>query len=248
MNGRDISFGRRYPRYHSREFLDPHPTFHLPECEYGGASSRRQFEHNPKSETGAALPFDRAIRQLRHQLDTAHELYSTFSTSFKDDIVSIKQYASEEILAELWSLKIDGFESKWMTSAERGDAMDEDEVIAGPKVEDFDEMERRVVRALNNVTDARVIDYSQTSGGRAKPYNAARRLKQKVQIAKGQILDLLGNASGSRDSCDALICELELLKCLLDGAFFEKDKRASSKSGCNDRFDQGEMGGEQICW
>lgn len=238
MNERYHDLRRRYSTYSSREGLDPRAVILDRGSSSYGEAGYKCFGHVSNLDGGSALPLGKAIRQLQYQVDAAHKLYSTFYSSFNDDIAAIRFYAPENILADLWLLKIGGSGQKWIPPTERqcGDG------------DDFDEMERRVLRALSNATNARVFDESPISAGSTKRYNAAKRLQQKVQVANEQIRGLLSNASRSQDSCDALISELELLKGLLEAALDVDDNRIENDGGNDTICDQGETNGDAICW
>lgn len=184
----------------------------------------RDYQHERRRSD--SLPFGKAMKKLYKQITQAEQFYSDFQNNFDADIQAIQGYATEDILKVLWELKVRGRRSRsrdsQQGSPERGS-------------EKFEIMQRKVAQALEMAVESRVNDWIGRSKKSSPKIDSSKRLQKKVETANDQILDLLHHAAHSREYCEALLSELELLKTLIDP---DLDKNKGLYRGGGDEDDE----------
>jgi hypothetical protein len=152
------------------------------------------------------------MKDLFRKLEAATQIYSNFQFEYKDDIASIKRYATKEIVDKLWTLKARGKKDRRASFDSQDDIVVEDSVEYEAK---FVAWKKKVAEVLDNVIN------SATKGGKGYSKKTNRqesmdRLRGKVPTANNQILPLLDAVAKEREECKALIIELERLRTLFN--------------------------------
>jgi len=159
-----------------------------------------------------APPFGRAMRRLHEQTERARDFYNNIMDEFDQDITSsVKKYATEEVLAELWQNKINGKRDPRISV----DDGEEDETFRETKGKVAD-MKRDLSNALLLALHSTIRHGREESVRNKARRDTAKRLLRKVETANALILDLLGQVRGGREHCVALVSELDELKALID--------------------------------
>jgi len=106
----------------------------------------------------------------------------------------------------------------------------------GEDREKLEEVKQKLIQLLEGVlhSDVKQKSLAQT--------DAAKRLQKKIETASEQIVELLDGAPQTREQCDALLTELELLKNLVnpddDKNRFFKSTGQGGSDRCGDKDDE----------
>lgn len=159
----------------------------------------------------SSVSFGRGMKKLYGALDKAEQYFSNFLQEYDNDMGSTEKYATLEIMEELWKLKVGGKRDKRTI---KDDNPPNDEDSDKPK-QKFLEKKRDLNHALQLALNVGLEDDRHTSRAKARK-ESAKRLQNKIDVASGQIGDLLDEAVKDRDQCAALLEEIKMLKVLVD--------------------------------
>jgi hypothetical protein len=87
------------------------------------------------------------MKDLFRKLEAATQIYSNFQFEYKDDIASIKRYATKEIVDKLWTLKARGKKDRRASFDSQDDIVVEDSVEYEAK---FVAWKKKVAEVLDN--------------------------------------------------------------------------------------------------
>lgn len=242
----DYEFEPRLQRYSGRDMIDARQlaavTIRSDNANNGREHCRLQrtpVDYNPQF---AQRSFSKGMAKLFKQLATAERFYRDFQTSFDNDIVAIKKYATAEIRNTLWILKVGGGDRHRRRSSIDQAVDSADDSSSDRPYERFKSNKHKLLRALDICLSARPPPEARRSSKRnTSREEAAMRLYRKVQIANEQITELLDQAPRKRECCSGLVGELEMLKTLVDPEN-ESNKISYKKGGKEDQSSGSDAG------
>jgi hypothetical protein len=179
--------------------------------DYGRGSGRATVGR----ERDDSLPFTLAVAELFRQLEAATAFYIAFGKEYSDDIKKIKQYATREILENLWIRKVRRAKNP------TGESQNQDEGrYAGTGFPDYEDQfaiwKRKVCHALDGaIASSLDTGNSNDRSGGARQQSMARMI-DKIRTAHRQLLPLLGAAWKREQVCRDLVTELKLLRDLVN--------------------------------
>lgn len=194
---------------------------------------QRDRSHAPESQKNG-LPFAKAIIKLYEQLEKAEQTYQSFMSEYDIDVVNIRKYAKPEIVSELWILKVAGKRNSKLVLA-GGESVP----MEGEIQENFEDMKQKLVRSLEGVLQSNVRQLNPVHT------DAAKRLQRKVETANEQIVELLEGAPQTRENCNSLLNEIDLLKHLVNPRDEKNKVFKSNSQGESDRGNNNEGSGYQ---
>jgi len=155
------------------------------------------------------------------------------------DVVNIRKYAKPGIVSELWVLKVAGKRNPKLVSAQ-GESIP----MEGEMQEKFGDMKQKLVRSLQAVLQSDVRQANPTYT------DAAERLQRKVETANEQIVVLLEGAPQTRENCNSLLNEIDLLKHLVNpgdkkNKVFRSNGHGESNQGNNNQGGGYQSGNEE---
>jgi hypothetical protein len=192
--------------------VDPRLVRRLPMCPELLEDEDSCFRSGSAKRRFGSSSFVSAIKQLHKEIEAAEQVYFTFHSKFESDISNIKAYASQEILADLWDMKINGGRIDGRRSRRNEDGGTEVE----SRIEEFESTGTKILNALDAAISARFSDVSRLSKNNDDLFDTARRFQRKIYVAGEQIDELLSKASRSREYCKNLVHELDFLKELVN--------------------------------
>lgn len=178
-------------------FMDSRAVGHMVHPQFFDEESHMRRDHRRRN---SSMEFGVAMRKLHKQIMLAENFYGEFQSQFDNDVESVKNYAKADLLTVLWRCKVK--KGKEGAFAEGG-------------LERFEGIARKVAHALQAAVESHISESSRPPQ-RASHKDSAKRLQGKVEIANDQIMELLSQATNSREYCEGLLSELEMLKALID--------------------------------
>ncbi|KFY23023.1 hypothetical protein V493_06152 [Pseudogymnoascus sp. VKM F-4281 (FW-2241)] len=205
-----------YPYYEWDEFYDPQPPTgprhdHHPHPQprpRRGPHVEREKAH--EDHTGN---FDNACAKLFQQLEQAEQFYQNFQQEFDNEVTSIKKYAGDSILRELWSRRI-GVPSSRRDSIKSEDEVNEWEDQLRKPCQKFKIQATKLDMCLQKAAAA-VIPIPKSRKDETS-VDSAKLLQDKIETSGEGILCLLSKVYRSRQYCSELVKELGQLKTLVD--------------------------------
>ncbi|QSZ37648.1 hypothetical protein DSL72_008747 [Monilinia vaccinii-corymbosi] len=183
-----------------------------------------------------ALPFGKAMKKLRTVVKEAETIYSGVLKEYDTDVQRVKNYTPDNILRQLWSLKLDS-ESKIPERAEDHnqhsyDNQDQDGNDTKKSNDSEDTLHEQLNHQIAQVAEALKQAHMSIVGEKssATVFKASERLKEKIDTTGRQILELSHRASDGSQDCEALLDELKGLHILLES---NKKLYAVEKEGEN---------------
>ncbi|KAE8451374.1 hypothetical protein EG329_004003 [Mollisiaceae sp. DMI_Dod_QoI] len=158
-----------------------------------------------------SVSFGRGMKKLSRALQKAEDYFTNFLAEYDNDMLSTERYATLGIREELWCLKVAGKRDKRINKDEQNPLDDEGEK---PR-QKFEEKKKDLNHALQLALNVRLEDERPTARAKAR-IDSAERLQSKIEVATGQISDLLNKAATGRDHCASLLDEINMLKTLVD--------------------------------
>lgn len=182
-------------------------------------------------ETKNSLSFGKAMKTLHRRLDLAQTLYTNFQQEYDDDVKKLRGYVKGEALVDVWVKKVaskQSDEDQYQNS--NGDPRKYQEKFAEQKTKVAQDLEQAVRTTIKE---------NGTSRKSATRVEASKRLRQKVETSRRQILQLLISVTEAPEHCTALLEELKYLADLIDP---ENEKNAGlySSSPDEERDEAGE--------
>lgn len=232
---------RKILNYHNRDLVDSRLIRRSQMSSEPIGDEDLRFRSRSAGRRFGGVSFASALKQLHKELKEAEEIYTTFRDGFETDISNIKSYASSEILADLWDLKVNGGKmgGRRTRRSESGGAELES------KIDEFDAAGTKLLNALDAVITARHSNLPGPARKNDDPSDAARHLQRKIYVAGEQIDELLGKAFRSRDCWKNLINELVFLKELIDP---ENEKNKEMFQAVDGREREPERNSEKASW
>lgn len=179
---------------------------------------RRQRSNDRYSHSGKAsvdVPFETRLKGLYKELSRSYLFYEGFRKEFENEIRGISIYADEQILEDLWFMKVRGRSALGRRgSTETQEDADEDDFKPERDGMLFKAMERRIFEALAAVWCSSVSDATSTQS--AERLDAIVSMHGKMRSAEKQIAWLLAAASESSGDCERLLIGLTKFKELID--------------------------------
>jgi len=196
----------------------------------GLGGSRTGAPYFRVEETRISLSFGKAMKKLHRQLELAQTLYTDFQREYNDDVRKVRGYMNDQALVDVWVKKV---ASKNSASQDeyRDNSSDEPRLYK----EIFAEQKTKVTQALEQVARS-TVEEGGTSRKATVRFEATRRLRQKVETSRGQILQLLNKVTEAPEHCSALLEEFKYLSDLIDP---ENEKNAGLYTSTPDEEQEG---------
>lgn len=201
-----------YPFYEWGEVYDPQPPpgprhEHRPRQRHDSHAEREKTheDHNGN--------FDSACAKLFQQLEQAEQFYQNFQQEFDNEVTSIKKYAGDGILRELWSRRI-GVPSSRRDSMKSEEEVNEWEDQLQKPCQKFRIQATKLDMCLQKAATA-VIPIPKSRKDETS-VDSAKLLQDKIETSGEGIRCLLGKVYRSRQYCSELVKELGQLKALVD--------------------------------
>lgn len=183
-----------------------------------------------------ALPFGKAMKKLRTVVKEAETIHSEILTAFVVDVQNVKNYTPDKILRQLWSLKLDSVskipervenhnQHSFDNSDQDGNKAKKENDSEDTLHEQLNHQIAQVAEALKQAHTSIVVEKSNTT-----IFKASERLKEKIDTAGRQILELSHRVGDGSQDCEALLDELKGLHTLLES---NKKLYAVEKEGEN---------------
>jgi hypothetical protein len=212
--------------------------------EYG----RRSAQIGIVRDRDDALPFSLAITELFRQLEAATKFYISFGKEYNEDIKQIKQYATKEILENLWIRKVRRARSPRVALQRQ----DEDRYTGNGFAEYEDRFavwKRKICHALDGAITSRLDGESRHDHGSGTRHQSMVSMIDKIRTANRQLLPLLDTAWERQQLCRDLVTELELLKDLVNpGESSSKSVQNNVNLTNEDNGDIGDIGNTAALW
>lgn len=201
-----------YPYYEWDEFYDPQPLTG-PRHDRRPRPRRDSHVEREKTHEDHAANFDGACAKLFQQLEQAEQFYQNFQQEFDNDVTSIKKYAGDGILRELWSRRI-GVPSSRRDSIKSEEEVNEWEDQLRKPCQKFRIQATKLDMCLQKAATALIpIPKSRKD---ETSVDSAKLLQDKIETSGEGIRRLLGKVYRSRQYCSELVKELGQLKSLVD--------------------------------
>lgn len=245
LYNRRLSMDVGYPRYPPPS---AHPYYEWDES-YDSTSSINQrrddrtraapsfYDKVEKKHGASSISFDNARSKLFAQLGQAEGFYQTFLDEFDSEVSSIKKYANDEILRQLWSRRI-GDPASRRDSVTSEDLVTEWEKQSKKPLEKFEIQASKVKLRLYKAATADIA--VPKSAKDESNMDSAKLLQDKIETAGEGIRKLLRKVYRSREYCCELLKELQQLKDLVDPAKSQShdDEHGHGLDGADDSYDQ----------
>jgi hypothetical protein len=158
-------------------------------------------------ERKSAFSFDKAMTKLCNQIAKSEEFFRAFKNEYNKDVERIKQYATDESLLSLWTLRVRG--QKDPNAAGEG-ASDDDALL--DTAEKIPLMKERLREAFADVMSSAIKKEKSLGRKEQIHFESSKRQKEKVILANSQVSALLELVPKGPEHCDALVAELQHLK------------------------------------
>ncbi|OBT69863.1 hypothetical protein VE03_00531 [Pseudogymnoascus sp. 23342-1-I1] len=200
-----------YP-YEWDEFYDPQPPAG-PRHDHRPRPRRDSHAEREKTHEDNTANFESACAKLFHQLEQAEQFYQNFQQEFDNEVTSIKKYAGDGILRELWSRRI-GVPSSRRDSIKSEEEVNEWEDQLRKPCQKFRLQATKLDMCLKKAATAMIP--TPKSRKDETSVDSAKLLQDKIETSGEGIRSLLGKVYRSRQYCSELVKELGQLKALVD--------------------------------
>jgi hypothetical protein len=219
-----------YPYYEWDEFYDPQPPAG-PRHDHRPRPRRDSHVEREKAHEDDAANFGSACGRLFQQLEQAEQFYQNFQQEFDNEITSIKKYAGDGILRELWSRRI-GVPSSRRDSIKSEEEVTEWEDQLRKPCQKFRIQATKLDMCLQKVATATIpIPKSRKD---ETSVDSAKLLQDKIETSGEGIRGLLAKVYRSRQYCSELVKELGQLKTLVDPQKSQGFDEQEDGTGSND--------------
>ncbi|OBT44793.1 hypothetical protein VE00_04944 [Pseudogymnoascus sp. WSF 3629] len=219
-----------YPYYEWDEFYDPQPPAG-PRHDHRPRPRRDSHVEREKAHEDDAANFGSACGKLFQQLEQAEQFYQNFQQEFDNEITSIKKYAGDGILRELWSRRI-GVPSSRRDSIKSEEEVTEWEDQLRKPCQKFRIQATKLDMCLQKVATATIpIPKSRKD---ETSVDSAKLLQDKIETSGEGIRGLLAKVYRSRQYCSELVKELGQLKTLVDPQKSQGFDEQEDGTGSND--------------
>lgn len=201
-----------YPYYEWDEFYDPQPPAG-PRHGHRPRPRRDSHVEREKPNEDHTANFDGACAKLYQQLEQAEQFYQNFQQEFDNEVTSIKKYAGDGILRELWSRRI-GLPSSRRDSIKSEEEVNEWEDQLRKPCQKFRIQATKLDMCLQKTATA-VIPFPKSRNDETS-VDSAKLLQDKIETSGEGIRCLLSKVYRSRQYCSELVKELGQLKSLVD--------------------------------
>ena len=197
-------------------------------------------------ESDDALPFSLAITELFRQLEAATKFYASFAKEYNEDIKQIKQYATKEILENLWIRKV-----RRARKPRAGLRTQDEDRYTGNGFAEYEDQfavwKRKICHALDGAITSSLDGESRHDRSSRTRYQSMVNMVDKIRTANRQLLRLLDTAWKREQLCRELVTELELLKDLVNPG--ENKSKNLQNNGDEAKEDSGDNGtNEEVDW
>jgi hypothetical protein len=193
---------------------------------------RRDSHEGEKTHQVPTANFDSACTKLFQQLEQAEQFYQNFQQEFDNEVSSIKKYAGDGILRQLWSRRI-GIPLCRRDSMKSEDEVKEWEDQLRKPCQRFRIQATKLDMSLQKAANAAITIPKSTN--EETSVDSARLLQDKIETAGVGIRCLLGKVYRSREYCFELVKELGHLKTLVDPQNSQEyEKPVNNSSGGRD--------------
>lgn len=201
-----------YPYYEWDEFYDPQPP-PGPRHDHRPRPRRGSHVEREKTHEDHTANFDSACAKLYQQLEQAEQFYQNFQQEFDNEVTSIKKYAGDGVLRELWSRRI-GLPSSRRDSIKSEEEVNEWEDQLRKPCHKFRIQATKLDMCLQKTATA-VVPIPKSRNDEMS-VDSAKLLQDKIETSGEGIRCLLGKVYRSRQYCCELVKELGQLKSLID--------------------------------
>ncbi|KAI9648351.1 hypothetical protein NHQ30_002984 [Ciborinia camelliae] len=171
----------------------------------------------------SALPFGKAMKKLRTVVKEAETIYYGVLKEYNTDVQNIKNYSSDKILRQLWSLKLDSVSkipNQTEDSNQQSDYGNHDQDSNNiKKVDDsedtlYEQLNYHIAQVAEALKQAHISSIGEKLSSTV--FKASERLKEKIDTTGRQIMELSQRARDGGQDCEALLDELNGLYTLLE--------------------------------
>ena len=201
-----------YPYYEWDEFYDPQPPTG-PRHDHRPRPRRESLVERERAPEDHTANFDSACTKLFQQLEQAEQFYQNFQQEFDNEVTSIKKYAGDSILRELWSRRI-GVPSSRRDSIKSEEEVNRWEDQMRKPCQKFRIQATKLDMCLHKAATA-MIPISKSTKDETT-VDSAKLLQDKIETSGEGIRCLFGKVYRSRQYCSELVKELGQLKALVD--------------------------------